>query len=160
MNIAIREARAGDAAVIADFNNRLAEETEGRSLDPNRIGPGVEAILSDRSKGRYWVAEADGEVIGQIAITYEWSDWRNGMLWYLQSVYVHKDYRRHGVYSALHAHVESLARDDSNVVGIRLYVEQENDRAQATYAGLGMEKTGYEMMQIIVQEPKDLGGKN
>ena len=158
MTIEIRDATVDDAAVIADYNNRLCEETEGRSLNPNRIGPGVVAMLGDRTLGRYWVAEADGRVVGQIAITYEWSDWRNGMMWYLQSVYVHPDYRRQGVYSALHGHVESLARSDPQVVGIRLYVEMDNDRAQRTYTNKGMTKTGYEMMQIIVQEPSDLAG--
>ena len=159
MTIKIRDATVDDAAIIADYNNLLAEETEGRSLNPNRIGPGVVAILGDKNKGRYWVAEVDGQVVGQIAITYEWSDWRNGMLWYLQSVYVHKDFRRAGVYSALHGHVEALARETPEVVGIRLYVEKDNDRAQRTYANKGMTKTGYEMMQIIVQEPGDLGGE-
>ena len=159
MTIKIRDATLDDADVIADYNNRLCEETEGRSLNPKRIGPGVVAMLEDRGKGRYWVAEIDGRVVGQIAITYEWSDWRNGMMWYLQSVYVHPDQRRAGVYSALHQHVESLARSEPQVVGIRLYVEKDNARAQRTYANLGMTKTGYEMMQIIVQEPSDLAGE-
>ena len=106
-------------------------------------------MLADRSKGQYWVAEADGRVVGQIMVTYEWSDWRNGNVWWIQSVYVHGDYRRRGVFSALYRHVESLARQDSHVRGIRLYVEHENTRAQQTYQSLGMKMTDYRVMQTI-----------
>ena len=84
----IREARGGDAHVIADYNSRMAEETEGKSLDPDSIGPGVRGLLENATRGRYWVAEAGDEVIGQLMITYEWSDWRNGTIWWIQSVYV------------------------------------------------------------------------
>ena len=102
MTIRIRDATPADAAVIVDFNNRLAEETEGKSLDPELIGPGVASVLADSSKGRYWVAEIDGEAAGQVLVTYEWSDWRNGMLWWIPSVYVPEQYRRRGVFSALY----------------------------------------------------------
>ncbi len=91
MNITIRDAVPADAGLIADYNNRLAEETEARSLDPDLIGPGVAAFLADPSKGRNWVAEVDGRIIGQIAVTF---DWRNGMIWWIQSVYVLADQRR------------------------------------------------------------------
>lgn len=126
----------------------MAKETEGRPLDPGLINPGVEAVLADPEKGRYWLAEADGVVAGQIMVTYEWSDWRNGMLWWIQSVYIHEDYRRKGVFSSLYRHVESLARLDKGVCGLRLYVEQENKRAQATYSKLGMVMPGYLVMEV------------
>lgn len=145
----IRNATPGDAGTIADFNSRLAFETEGTYLAPELVGPGVEAMLADPSKGQYWVAEADGRVIGQIMVTYEWSDWRNGMIWWIQSVYVHGEYRRSGVFSALYRHVESLARKDPGVCGIRLYVERENSRARQTYASLGMARTDYRIMQTL-----------
>ena len=147
MTIIIRDATPADAATIADYNNRLAEETEARSLSPDLIGPGVAAFLADPTKGRYWLAVVDDRIIAQIAVTYEWSDWRNGMIWWVQSVYVHADYRRRGVYSSLYRHVESQARSDSDVIGIRLYVERDNERAKTTYADLGMNMTNYRIMQ-------------
>ena len=132
MNLLIRDALPDDAKTIADFNSRMALETEGRPLDPVLIDPGVAAILADPDKGRYWVAELDGNIVGQIMVTYEWSDWRNGQLWWIQSVYVDRDYRRKGVFSALYRHVKSLAREDPEVCGMRLYVEKDNKRAMET----------------------------
>ncbi|MBT8099013.1 MAG: GNAT family N-acetyltransferase [Gammaproteobacteria bacterium] len=151
MNLIIRDATPGDARAIAANNNRMAEETESRSLAEELIGPGVAAFLADASKGRYWVAETDGEIVGQIAVTYEWSDWRNGMLWWIQSVYVSRDHRRKGVYTALYDHVESRAKADAGVAGIRLYVEKDNARAQATYEKLGMRMTNYQIMQTLFE---------
>ncbi len=142
-----------DRAVIAEFNSLLAAETEDTQLDSGVIEAGVERILGDRNLGRYWVAEAGGEVIGQIMLTYEWSDWRNGMLWWLQGVYVRESYRRCGVFTALYRHVEALARDSADVAGIRLYVEKDNARAQRTYAKLGMKATGYRVMQVEFGDP-------
>lgn len=150
----IRSALPADASLIADFSTRLAEETESRSLAPELIEPGVAAFLADPSKGRYWLAETDDRTVGQIATTYEWSDWRNGMLWWIQSVYVDEDYRRQGVYSSLYHHVESLARADSNAVGLRLYVDKSNKRAQATYEKHGMDMTNYQVMQIMFRGPE------
>lgn len=152
MKILLRDATAADQADIADFNSRLATETEGYVLDPERINPGIAAGLADQSKARYWLAEIEGKPVGQIMVTYEWSDWRNGMLWWLQSVYVHEDYRRMGVFSALFRQVESLARKDPGVCGLRLYVEQDNTRAQDVYASLGMRDTSYRVMQILFSE--------
>lgn len=149
MPLTIRDARPADAGIIAEFNSRMSEETEGIPLDPGLIGPGVEAILADPAKGRYWVAEIDGELVGQIMTTLEWSDWRNGSIWWLQSVYVRQDHRRSGVFSALYRHVESLARETPGVVGIRLYVEKDNERAKATYDKLGFSMTGYQLMQAL-----------
>ena len=150
MTIDIRNATTADASSIVDYNNRLAEETEARSLDPELVGPGVEAIIADFSKGRYWVAVVADQIIGQIAVTYEWSDWRNGMMWWISSVYVDSDYRRRGVYSSLHRHVESQAKSDPEVIGIRLYVEKENKKAQETYKKLGMDMTKYRIMETLI----------
>jgi ribosomal protein S18 acetylase RimI-like enzyme len=149
LDISIRDASLADAETIAEFNTGLALESEGMRLAPEVVGPGVKTMLADRAMGRYWVAEADGVVIGQIMVTYEWSDWRNGMIWWIQSVYVHGDYRRRGVFSALYRHVESLAQRDPRVCGIRLYVERENARAQRTYESLGMQMTDYQVMQTF-----------
>jgi GNAT superfamily N-acetyltransferase len=150
----IRDGRPGDAAIIAAHNSAMAEETEGRALDPGVIGPGVEALLQDASKGRYWVAESEGEVIGQLMVTYEWSDWRNGMIWWIQSVYVAPAWRRKGVFSALFHHVESLVQVTPQVIGMRLYVEENNARAQSTYATLGMAKPNYIVMETMLKETK------
>ena len=149
MKLTIRDANLADAATIADFNNSIAEETEGRSLDMGIIRPGVERLLGDSGLGRYWVAETDGKIVGQIMVTYEWSDWRNGMLWWIQSVYIHPEHRRMGVFSALYKHVESLAKTQVDVNGLRLYVEYNNKRAQRTYETLGMSSPGYQVMQTI-----------
>jgi ribosomal protein S18 acetylase RimI-like enzyme len=148
-DVSIRDATPSDAEIIAEFNANLALESEGMRLDPGLVGPGVDALLGDRSRGRYWVAESDGRIVGQIMVTYEWSDWRNGMIWWIQSVYVHGDYRRSGVFSALYRHVETLAKQDPQVCGIRLYMERENARAQRTYESLGMNMTDYRVMQSM-----------
>jgi len=148
MNIVIRDAIPDDGPIIADFNSRMAVETEDHELYPDLIGPGVAALLDDSSKGRYWVAEEDGEVVGQIMVTYEWSDWRNGMLWWIQSVYVAQEKRRQGVFSTLYRHVESLARAKQDVSGLRLFVENQNAHAQDTYLALGMTRPGYQVMEI------------
>ncbi|MFQ6005877.1 MAG: GNAT family N-acetyltransferase [Woeseia sp.] len=148
MDISVREAASNDAAMIAGYNSCMAIESEDRSLDQELIGPGVEAVLADPSKGRYWMAEIDGIIVGQLMVTYEWSDWRNGQFWWIQSVYVHREHRRKGVFSALFRHVESLARKDPEVCGIRLYVEKENRHAQQTYMNLGIDATGYSVMEV------------
>ena len=148
MNFTIRNATPADASIIARYNSQIAEETEDGPLDPAIIGPGVEKILANSELGRYWVAEADGQVIGQIMVTFEWSDWRDGMMWWIQSVYVAASRRRTGVFSALYRHVEALARKEPDVAGIRLYVEKNNQRAQRTYDKLGMSMTDYRIMQV------------
>ena len=151
----IREARAADGDTLARFNALMAEETEGKTLDPGLIGPGVQALLEDDARGRYWVAESGGEIVGQLMVTYEWSDWRNGNIWWIQSVYVPADWRRRGVFTALYRHVESMAAAAPGVIGLRLYVEEHNTRAQQTYEALGMTKPSYLVMESMLnKEPK------
>ena len=149
MKIDIRAARTTDAPQIADFNRQLAAESEGLNLEEARINAGVDALLRDASKGRYWLAEADGKAVGQIMVTYEWSDWRNATIWWIQSVYVHPDYRRRGVFSTLYRTVEQAARDSGDACGLRLYVEENNTRAQATYRALGMHGGTYLVMESM-----------
>jgi GNAT superfamily N-acetyltransferase len=156
----IRDGRPGDAAIIAAYNSAMARETEGRGLDPGVIGPGVEALLQDERKGRYWVAECNGKVIGQLMVTYEWSDWRNGMIWWIQSVYVAPEWRRKGVFSALFHHVKSLVEVTPKAVGLRLYVEESNTRAQGTYAALGMAKPNYIVMEAMLKRTKSTDRRN
>ncbi len=129
--------------MIAEFNLRLAQETEGLTLDRLRLDKGVKALLQDSAKGVYYIAEVNGAVVGQVMITYEWSDWRNGNLWWLQSVYVRQDFRKQGVFSALFRHVERLARERPEVRGLRLYMHAENEQARRSYQRLGMNPTQY-----------------
>jgi GNAT superfamily N-acetyltransferase len=143
MPVLIRKATEADAPTIVEFNRRLAEETEHLTLQPDVVSRGVRAALTDPNKGPYFVAEEGGELVGQLQITFEWSDWRNGWMWWIQGVYVRADARRHGVFRALYDHVYQAARADPEVVALRLYVEQENHRAQQTYARLGMTRTAY-----------------
>ena len=154
MEFTIREARPADAETIAAFNSAMAEETEGKSLDPGIIGPGVANLIADPNRGRYWVAESVGRVVGQLMVTYEWSDWRNGNIWWIQSVYVAPDWRRKGVFSALYGHVESLAAAAPDAIGLRLYVEESNERAQRTYAALGMVKPRYLVMEALFRDAR------
>jgi ribosomal protein S18 acetylase RimI-like enzyme len=147
MPLTLRRATPADAAVIAEFNRRLAQETEDKTLDDATLSAGVAAVLADPLRGLYFVAERDDAVVGQLMITTEWSDWRNGWIWWIQSVYVRHDARRQGVFRALYQHVESAARADPQVVGLRLYVEHDNHTAQQTYLGMGMERTGYLVLE-------------
>ena len=144
----IRQARTTDAAVIADYNLRMARETERRRLNPARVRRGVAALLKDRAKGIYFVAEENGAVVGQLLITYEWSDWRNGTFWWIQSVYVAPEFRQRGVFRALYAHVHRLAKARRDICGLRLYVDADNTRAQKTYAHLGMARSHYEIYEL------------
>jgi len=150
MPIAIRPARPEDAAVIAGFNRALAVETEDHDLDPAVIGPGVEEALRDPSKCRYFVAEVEGRVVGQTMVTFEWSDWRNGWLWWIQSVFVAPEARSRGVFKALHARVVEEARA-AGVVGIRLYVFEPNARAREVYRRLGMRDAGYRVLEQMLR---------
>ena len=138
-----RLAVAGDARTLADFNQAMALETEAKDLADGVALGGVEAALRDPVHGFYVVAETGREVAGALLVTYEWSDWRNGRIWWIQSVYVRPGHRRRGVYRALHEFVRDRARSTGGVVGLRLYVERENATAQRTYAALGMGETLY-----------------
>ena len=142
----IRRAVAADAPTIVEFNARLAAETEGVRLDRDRLRSGVETLLGDESLGFYLIAEIDGEPVGQLGLTFEWSDWRDGMFWWLQSVYVRPEHRRSGVLKALYEHVLELA-SARGACGIRLYVEQGNRPAQDAYRRLGFEPAVFHMYE-------------
>jgi GNAT superfamily N-acetyltransferase len=154
IKIIICEAKVKDTAIIAQFNARLAWETERRRLGRSRLTAGVKALLSDSAKGTYFVARIGDSVAGQLLITYEWSDWRNGNFWWLQSVYVARRYRGQGVFRALFKHVERLARAEGNVCGIRLYMEQENARARKVYSDLGLRETNYQVFELEWRKAK------
>ena len=143
----VRHATPADLPTIAEFNNLLAQESEGKTLDAAVLSAGVAALLADPHKGRYFLAEDGGTVVGQVMFTTEWSDWRNGYFWWLQSVYVRRAARGRGVFRALFEHVEQLARRDPQVRGLRLYVEIANRAAQETYTRLGMKPAGYFVLE-------------
>jgi ribosomal protein S18 acetylase RimI-like enzyme len=149
---AVRSATAADIDVIVQFNLAMAVETEAKTLDPSVLGAGVAAVFAEPRRGFYLIAERAGEVAGCLLITYEWSDWRNGDWWWLQSVYVHPEHRRGGVFRALYAQVERLAAA-RDAFGIRLYVEQDNRRAQETYIALGMHEEQYRMYAKALRLP-------
>lgn len=144
----VRPARPEDADTLVDFNAGIAQETEHLTLDRATLSAGVRAALADPLKARYFVGEVDGRVAGMLMLTLEWSDWRNGEIWWIQSVYVHPDFRRLGVFKAIYRHVEALARQH-NAVGLRLYVVHENKAAQETYRQLGMEVSEYLVMENL-----------
>ncbi len=153
MSITVCPAVASDAATIARFNTLMADETEGIALNQEKIRKGVENLLADSSKGVYYVAMLGERIVGQLMITYEWSDWRNGNFWWIQSVYVEHDARGQGVFKALYDHVYRLATSQPDVCGLRLYVEEQNARAKRTYEKLGMKKTHYELYELVFTSP-------
>jgi GNAT superfamily N-acetyltransferase len=142
----IRAAEPGDLASLVQWNAAMAWETEQKRLDPAILARGVAGVFEQPQRGFYLVAERDGTAVASLLVTREWSDWRNGDFWWIQSVYVIPAARRGGVFRALYAEVEWLAAA-AGAVGLRLYVETENRHAQATYAGLGMQRCHYFMYE-------------
>ncbi len=145
----IRQALSQDAAELAEFNCNMARETEGVELIPEVIRDGVQALIDHPERGFYLVVELDNGIQASLMVTNEWSDWRNGMFWWIQSVYVRPAYRRQGLYRTLYERVKELAEQDESVCGFRLYVEQDNQAAQKTYATLGMQETGYRIYEEL-----------
>jgi GNAT superfamily N-acetyltransferase len=148
MNIAVRPATPADIDTLVAGNVAMALEAEHRKLDPPTVQRGVKAVFDEPARGRYFVAEIAGKVVGQAMYTYEWSDWRNGTFWWLQSVYVAPVARRTGVFREIYGFIERLAEKTPGVCGLRLYVELDNERAQQTYARCGMVDAGYLVMEM------------
>jgi GNAT superfamily N-acetyltransferase len=151
--IRIRDAQFEDWPCIADFNRRLAFETESRELERSKVEAGVRAVLTNPQRGRYFVAECHGSPVGQLMCTHEWSDWRNGDFWWIQSVYVAESHRRMGVFRTLWEHVRAAAASDPEVVGLRLYAEQQNETALQSYERLGLVRTGYLVLEHMLPTP-------
>ncbi|MGH9948718.1 MAG: GNAT family N-acetyltransferase [Pyrinomonadaceae bacterium] len=143
----IRIANIAEADALVEFNQAMALETEGKHLKSETLSRGVTAVFDDPKKGFYVVAEDAGEIVGGLMVTYEWSDWRNGWFWWIQSVFIRPAARGRSVYSKLYSFVKEKAEIDGNVAGFRLYVEKENEHAQAVYKKLGMEETYYLMFE-------------
>ncbi|MEO1233076.1 MAG: GNAT family N-acetyltransferase [Myxococcota bacterium] len=147
----IRRATLADADRIIEGNQALARETEGFELDPAVLGPGVRAVLEEKVPAVYWVVTVDGTVAAQLMLTYEWSDWRNAEVWWIQSVYVWPEGRRKGLFRALFGHVEETAQG-SGAAGLRLYMEVENTAAHGTYTRLGMDGERYILFEKLFTE--------
>lgn len=148
----IRIANFADSLSLVEFNQAMALETEGRRLDPQTLKSGVESVFEDEKKGFYVVAENDNVIVGSLMITFEWSDWRNAWFWWIQSVYVLPDFRGQGIYRNLYDFVTNKAKTQDDVCGFRLYVEQENTRAQKVYEKLGMEASHYLMYEAEAEQ--------
>ena len=151
MTATIRDARPQDMALMVRWQMAMALETEDKPLDEAVLARGIQRAFDDAHKGRYFIAEIDGRPAGTLMLTWEWSDWRDGWWWWIQSVFVDEAFRRRGVYRALYAHVLELARADPAVRGIRLYVEHENANARRTYEFLGMKDAGYAMYEAAIE---------
>ena len=147
--VSIRKLTSNDIDVIAGFQQRLALETENFNLDLTTVKKGMQAMLDDPSKGTYFIAEVEGEIAGCHSITYEWSDWRNGMVWWLQSVYVVEKHRKHGVFKAMFDNLKNLIANDSSLAGLRLYVDKTNERAMNVYAAMGMNGEHYSVFEMM-----------
>jgi GNAT superfamily N-acetyltransferase len=143
-----RRATPDDLGILVEFNAAMARETEGKDLDRDRLQAGVAAVLREGDLGFYLVAESAETVVGQLLVTFEWSDWRNGYFWWIQSVYVAPGYRRRGVYRMLENRVRDEARGRGDVCGLRLYVARGNLIAQRVYANLGMRRSHYDMFEV------------
>lgn len=158
MNIRVRNATRADIERIAEFQQAMALETEGRKLDSAVSTQGIAAIFDDPRKGFYIVAVTRSdddnaeEVVGSLLITYEWSDWNNATHWWIQSVYVDAAWRRNGVYRTMYEHILGLTRNRSDICSIRLYVERTNTVAQQTYKSLGMSHSHYDMYEIDLSQ--------
>jgi GNAT superfamily N-acetyltransferase len=154
MELRIRDARGSDLEFIIRANSGLAVESEGVTLDPALLGPGVAAVFEDPARGRYFIAESGDRPVGQMMLTFEWSDWRNGVFWWIQSVFVEPSHRRKGVFSKLYRHVSELAAASPEVCGLRLYVDRSNSNARSIYRHLGLYESNYEVMEIVFRGPE------
>jgi GNAT superfamily N-acetyltransferase len=147
-DIRIRQGTTSDINRIAEFQQALAQESEGKTLDDDVLLKGIQKIFQDEGRGFYLMAESGDQVVGGLMITYEWSDWRNANFWWIQSVYVDDQWRRQGVYRALYDYVYDIAQSGDDICGIRLYVERNNTVAQQTYNSLGMSQSHYHLYEI------------
>jgi len=146
--VTIRDARKKDINSIVEFQINMAEETENLILHEDVITPGVEAVFLDHNKGRYFVAEYEGDIAGSLLITYEWSDWRNGMVLWIQSVYVKSEYRGKGIFKAFYQHIQQIMKENpEEYKGIRLYVDKTNIGAQKVYDAVGMNGNHYQLYE-------------
>ncbi|MBN1356762.1 GNAT family N-acetyltransferase [bacterium] len=153
MNLLVRHAGIEDVERIAGYNIKMAWETERRKLPQNQVVRGVRAVIDRPEYGFYLIALSEEQPVGSLMVTMEWSDWRNGIFWWIQSVYVQPEFRGRGVYRSLYDRVKQLAQDKGGVCGFRLYVEKENHVARNVYEKLGMSPTSYSIYEEILPNP-------
>jgi ribosomal protein S18 acetylase RimI-like enzyme len=153
-HVVIRLGELSDLSTVVNFNVAMAKETEGLDLNPGTVTRGTKMVLMGNNHGFYMVAEYEEQVLGSLLVTFEWSDWRCARFWWVQSVYVKPEFRKRGVYRRLYAHTKTLAKQQPGVCGLRLYAIKTNTQAQKTYMQLGMEKTGYEIFEDLIQPSK------
>ena len=149
MEMIIRKAIPEDAQTIAEFQQKMAFETESVQLDMNIVTKGVMAVFDDEKKGDYFVAEKDGMIVGSLLTTFEWSDWRNGTVLWIQSVFILKKFRGQGIYKNMYLHIRTIVENDPALMGVRLYVEKTNDTAQKVYSKLGMDGDHYHLYEWL-----------
>lgn len=145
--ISVIEAHSEDQAKIVDFQIAMAKETEGIDLERSIVKKGVQAVFEDDQKGKYYIAKVEEEVVASLLTTFEWSDWRNGFVYWIQSVYVTPEFRKKGVYKLMYRHIQDQVVNSQEVNGIRLYVDAENLPAQKVYTKLGMDGTHYRLFE-------------
>ena len=150
--IVVRKAREQDIPSLADFNIAMAQETEHKILSPTKVKAGMRAVIRHPDHGFYLVAELNGQAVGSLLVTREWSDWRNGVFWWIQSVYVPPQLRKRGIYRALYDAVKAHAKSNPEVCGFRLYVAKSNRTAMAVYSKLGMTETEYRIYEESLWE--------
>ena len=148
--IHVRAGSQGDIDTIVAFQLRLARETEDLRLDRASVAQGVRAVVEDAAKGRYWLAEEDGRVLGCLLTVPEWSDWRNGTVLWIHSLYVRPESRRRGVFRSLYQHLRRMVEEDDSLKGLRLYVNRRNAAAKKVYEAMGMDGQHYEMFEWLV----------
>lgn len=145
--IEIRRGRRQDAPYIVDFQIRMAKEAENLALDRSTVEKGVQAVFDDPHKGAYWIAELNGEVAGCLLTVPEWSDWRNGTVLWIHSVYVIPRARRRSIFRMMYETLKTTVEQSADLRGLRLYVERENERAKETYNAMGMDGNHYKMFE-------------
>jgi ribosomal protein S18 acetylase RimI-like enzyme len=150
--LVVRNAREQDLRALADFNIAMARETENKALSPSNVKAGMKAVIRQPDHGFYLVAELNGQVAGSLLVTKEWSDWRNGVFWWIQSVYVPPEFRKRGIYRTLYDSVKARAKSNPEVCGVRLYVAKNNRAAMSVYSRLGMSKTEYRIYEESLRE--------
>lgn len=155
-DLVVRDAKPSDVTFLVESNAHMALETEQKTLSRVTLERGINAVFDHPDRGYYLIAERAGQPVGCLLVTFEWSDWRNGQWWWIQSVYVVSAARRSGVFRALYAEVERRAKDVASVIGLRLYVERDNARAQSTYRASGMEETSYRLMEMAFAERESI----
>ena len=153
-HIIIRLGEMQDLSTLVEFNVAMAKETEDINLNRETVTHGVKTVLMGDSHGFYLVAEYEEQILGSLLVTFEWSDWRCGCFWWIQSVYIKPEARQQGVYRRLYAHTKALAKQQPGVCGLRLYAMDTNEQAHKTYAHVGMHKTGYEIFEEMIYAPE------